>query len=71
MEMVIDQSTTLSFLRYYKLNNDTIFIGDSAVAVIYETEKSYFGDDNEIHIKSIATNENGIYHDLGAVKPKN
>ena len=55
---------------YFKLNNDTIFIGDSAVATIFETEKGYFGDDNEIHIKSISTKEIGVYHDLGPINAK-
>lgn len=53
---------------YLKLTNDTIYMLDSAVAVVYETEKGYFGNDNEIHIKSISTNKTGIYHDFGIAK---
>lgn len=53
---------------YLSLRNDTVFILDSAIAVIYDTQKGYFGDDNEIHIKSISTNQKGIYHELGLVK---
>ncbi len=52
---------------YMQLKNDTIYVGDSAVCTIYETEKGYFGKDNEIHIKSIKTNRTGIYHDFGPV----
>lgn len=55
---------------YISLRNDTILIGDSAIAIVYETEKGYFGDDNEIHIKSIATNKLGTYHDFGPLKPQ-
>ncbi|MBK6834440.1 MAG: hypothetical protein IPG89_09265 [Bacteroidetes bacterium] len=53
---------------YLSLRNDTVFVLDSAIAVIYDTDKGYFGDDNEIHIQSISTSQKGVYHEFGLVK---
>lgn len=63
-----------TFLFFYKdftaLRNDTVFVMDSAMAVIEATQKKYSGKEDELHIRSIATGQTGIYNDKGPFDPK-
>ncbi len=45
------------------LLNDTIFINGKPKAIIVDKVYGLIGDDNEIIIKSLLTNEKGIYHE--------
>ena len=42
--------------------NDSIFDGSRAVALIIKKKKAIYGRDNSITIKSIGTNQTGIYY---------
>jgi len=44
------------------VRNDTIIINDRPIAVIKSRKRTIIGDDNEIIIKSLHTNETGIYY---------
>lgn len=49
------------------LRNDTIFEFGTPLAVITQTVEAVAGF-NELHIRSVKTNETGIYYDMGPVK---
>lgn len=50
----------------FNLHNDTILDGDSAIGIIYKTDRSILEkDNNDIYIQSINTGEKGVYCDFG------
>lgn len=48
-----------------QLKNDTIYQSRIPVAIIYSTEKGFFGSDDEIVIQAIDSDELGYYHCKG------
>lgn len=48
--------------KYYKVQNDTLYKRDTAVAVISSFNRAIFGD-NELNIKSLKTGELGMYYE--------
>jgi hypothetical protein len=66
-DMLIFDDSASNFLQ---LKKDTILLDNIPKAIIVKKEKGILGADNEIHIKSINSNQIGIYHDKGS-KPMN
>lgn len=60
-----------TFLFFYKdfsaLRNDTLFVLDSAMAVVEGTKMGYFGKEGEIRIRSICAGQIGVYYDQGII----
>lgn len=49
--------------KYYKVQNDSLFKRDTAVAIIINIDKPIFGD-TELLIKSLKTGRLGTYHEM-------